>query len=410
MFAKPKATSITETPAPSARPGNAVSRWLMVARLSLKLAWVFLKRPYVAPSLIMLALMAGIGLLMSLGGVGDGGSPTVRVSVARAKPQAETHLQAAVPAPESGQQAFTLDSTGLFQDQLTSQTGPAPADAGDGVNVITLGESGTPTAPAARFDAKPLGPAPVAGLVQSTPDGPLPVIGPQGMTPSSAYARPFQSNGKPMVAVVIGGLGLNPTMTKAAIEQLPPEITLSFVPYATGLQDWINQARAHGHEVMIEIPMQPANYPDNDPGPQTLMSNARPDELMTHLNWALSRATGYFGVINYQGASFLRDRSGTAIFLNVLRQRGISFVDDGAARDMGGAWGRVSADRIIDQQISGPAIAAQLGALEQGARQHAQALGSAYAYPVTIGTILSWSSGLAARGLQLAPASALTHR
>jgi len=69
------------------------------------------------------------------------------------------------------------------------------------------------------------------------------------------------------VALIIGGLGLNAATTRQAIESLPPEVTLSFVPYADGLQGWIDMARAAGHEVMLEAPMEPADYPSNDPGP-----------------------------------------------------------------------------------------------------------------------------------------------
>ena len=71
------------------------------------------------------------------------------------------------------------------------------------------------------------------------------------------------------MALIVGGLGLNAVTTRAAIERLPPEVTLSFVPYADNLQSWIDQARAQGHEVMLEMPMEPTGYPDNDPGPYT---------------------------------------------------------------------------------------------------------------------------------------------
>jgi polysaccharide deacetylase 2 family uncharacterized protein YibQ len=198
-------------------------------------------------------------------------------------------------------------------------------------------------------------------------------------------------------------------MTKQAIEQLPPQVTLSFVPYANGLQGWIDLARASGHEVMIEAPMQPTNYPDNDPGPQTLMANARADDLTSHLNWVLSRATGYFALSNYQGGAFFKDRAGVSVFMNTLKQRGVDFIDDGQARNLSGAWGRASADRIIDNQLNGAAIAAQLNGLEATAKSRGQALGTGFAYPVTLAAAIQWTQGLNARGLQLAPASALTH-
>jgi hypothetical protein len=113
----------------------------------------------------------------------------------------------------------------------------------------------------------PLPAAPIAGFYTPGPAGPLPIISQDGRTPFEAYRRPFLPNGRPKVALMIGGLGLNSRATQAAIETLPGEITLSFSPYAEGLQGWVDMARAHGHEVLIEAPMEPVDFPDNDPGP-----------------------------------------------------------------------------------------------------------------------------------------------
>jgi polysaccharide deacetylase 2 family uncharacterized protein YibQ len=213
-----------------------------------------------------------------------------------------------------------------------------------------------------------------------------------------------------MVALVVGGLGLNPATTKQAIDQLPPAVTLSFVPYTANLQTWIDLARAAGHEVMVEVPMQPVNYPDNDPGPQTLLANARNDDLTAHMLWALSRCTGYFAVTNYQGAAFFKDKSGFATFLSTLKARGIGFIDDGQARDVQGAWARATADRVVDAQVNAQAIQAQLLGLEATAKTRGQALGSGMAFPVTLAVALKWTQSLDSKGIQLAPASAMMHQ
>jgi polysaccharide deacetylase 2 family uncharacterized protein YibQ len=270
------------------------------------------------------------------------------------------------------------------------------------------GDGAPVTAP--RVAARPLAAAPIAGLHQPGPDGPLPRIAPDGRVPAQAYARPFQSNGKPRVALIVGGLGLNPTTTRAAIERLPAEVTLSFVPYAEGLQGWIDLARAQGHEVMIEIPMEPTGYPANDPGPYTLLASAEPAEIEARLNWLLSRATGYFGVTNYLGDRFAGSEVGMTAFTGLLRQRGIAFLDDGSMSRSRGAWARASANRIIDEQQSPAAIVGQLNALEALAKSRGQALGSGFSYPVTVEAVARWTAGLDARGLQLAPASAMASR
>jgi polysaccharide deacetylase 2 family uncharacterized protein YibQ len=268
---------------------------------------------------------------------------------------------------------------------------------------------GTPSAPSPD-GRQALAPAPIAGLTAPGPGGLLPIIAPDGRTPAQAYARPFHDTGAPKVALVIGGLGLNAKSTREAIEQLPPEVTLSFVPYTEGLQGWIDLARASGHEVLLEAPMEPLDYPQNDPGPYTLMAQDSAQETVKRLEWLLSRATGYFGVTNYLGGRFLSSDPAVASFSTALRQRGLAFVDDGAAQGRGSGVPRASAERIIDQTLDGAAIDQELAQLESSAGQHGKALGSGFAYPVTLQEVQRWAAGLSSRGFVLAPVSALTSR
>ncbi|MBX3485205.1 divergent polysaccharide deacetylase family protein [Phenylobacterium sp.] len=266
----------------------------------------------------------------------------------------------------------------------------------------------TPSPPAPVYAGPGLAVSPIAGFYAPGPGGPLPIIAQDGRTPAQAYARPFTANGRPKVALVIGGLGLNARATRQAIETLRPEITLSFVVYAAGLQGWIDMARAHGHEVLLETPMEPVDYPDNDPGPYTLMAAGQPPETVKKLEWILSRATGYFGLTNYLGSRFLATDAAYNAFASSVKGRGLAFIDDGSAARRGGGMARATAERVIDDKLSGPAIDQQLSALESGALQRGQALGSGFAYPVTLEKVASWANAVEQRGYLLAPASALT--
>lgn len=265
--------------------------------------------------------------------------------------------------------------------------------------------------PPAALATGPLPAAPIAGLYTPGPGGGvLPVIAPDGRTAAEAYARPFTADGRPKVALVIGGLGLNPQTTRAAIETLPPEITLSFAPYAEGLQGWIDLARSHGHEVLLEAPMEPVDYPANDPGPYTLIAANRPEDTVRKLEWLMSRATGYYGLTNYLGSRFVTSDTAMTTFTLALKARGLAFIDDGQASLRGGPIPRASADRIIDDELAAGSIDGQLKMLEAGAAGRGQALGSGFAYPVTINQVRLWAAGLSGRGLQLAPASAMAKR
>ena len=157
--------------------------------------------------------------------------------------------------------------------------------------------------------------------------------------------------------------------------------------------------------------MEPVDFPDNDPGPHTLMAGARPTENVQKLEWVMSRASGYMGLTNYLGSRFLSVDGAYATLATVARGRGLAFVDDGsAARRTGGGVIRASAERVVDDQLSKTAIDRQLLAMEAGAAQHGQALGSGFAYPVTLDAVARWAGSVDQRGFQLAPASALTVR
>ena len=268
-------------------------------------------------------------------------------------------------------------------------------------------------APRARPGA--LVPAPVKALTAPGPGGVLPVIGPDGRRPADVYARPLKhALTRPGIALVIGGLGLKKTTTLEAINTLPPQVTLSFVPYTAHLQDWIDRARAAGHEVMIELPMEPFDYPQNDPGPQTLLSTASSAENTRRLEWLLSRASGYFAVTNYMGSKFTASEAALAPVLRQLRQRGIDFVYDGETRRS--SLRRVAeaqhlrwtvADRIIDAEPSPAAIDEQLLNLEALAIQNGTALGVGFSWPVTMRRVQSWTATLEQKGYMLIPASAV---
>ena len=143
-----------------------------------------------------------------------------------------------------------------------------------------------------------MNPHPDEKLVEQSNQGPLPKIDEAGRQAWRVYAGPFnKSDTRPRIAVVVTHLGLSPQLTQRVISELPGQITLGFAPYARSLGDWIQQARDDGHEVLIGLPMEPSDYPRNDPGPNGLMLANSQEENIKRLNWVLSRASGYVGVL-----------------------------------------------------------------------------------------------------------------
>ncbi len=303
-----------------------------------------------------------------------------------------------------------------FEQFSLEELPQAPAEIGeiDANGQLRVAVVETPGANA-RPAAPPLPRAPLAGLTEAGPGGPLPIVAANGRTPSQAYARPFSARqDKPIIAVVIGGLGFNARATTQAIDELPPEITLSFVPYAANLQSWIDRARAHGHEVMLELPMEPFDPDADDTGPQTLLASAPAQQNISRLEHLLSRGAGYFGVTNYQGARFATSAQASQPIVQALRRRGLVFISSGIGQRTAlsleaqrAGLASTAADRIIDARREADAIDDQLLNLEALALQNQSAVGAGFAYPVTMEQVGHWARDVGARGYQLAPASAV---
>src|SRR5919198_4874654 len=108
--------------------------------------------------------------------------------------------------------------------------------------------------------------------------GPPPARTSTSSTAAEAYAQPIvvAKANTPRVALIVTGLGIGASGTSEALAKLPGLVTLAFAPYGTDLERVVARARGDGHEVLLQIPMEPFDYPDNDPGPRTLLTSLGP--------------------------------------------------------------------------------------------------------------------------------------
>ncbi len=235
--------------------------------------------------------------------------------------------------------------------------------------------------------------------------------------PMDIYARKFSNpEGRPMVGLVIGGLGISATQTQIAIDDLPAEVTLSFALDSKRLDYWIKTARADGHEVLIEVPMEAYDYGRAKMHPDTLLAGADAKANVARLDSILGRASGYFGIVNYQGAKFAGDKAAAEPVLERLANKGLAFIDDGSF-DRSGLSSLARANGLRYARATGPIdtrqtpadISAELMDLESVALENGAAFGSGYAFPVTVEAAKVWISQLEEKGLILAPVSAITN-
>lgn len=297
--------------------------------------------------------------------------------------------------------------------QAEATATPSAIDRASPVPATADAEKPTPQQTALR-----LSPAPDPALIEQAEAGPLPVTASDGRQAWQVYARPLTGGWDlPRIALIVTGMGLNSTATATAIDRLPAEVTLAFSPYASGLPDWSQRARAAGHETLIMVPMEPLNYPANDPGPETLLTSLSEQDNLQRLHGVMARFTGYVGLVNHMGSRFTASADAVRPVMAELYARGVLFLDarstqySTAARiaDEVGVPRAVN-NRYIDNDADAAEIQKHLIELENVARTFGAAVGIGRPYPVTVDTITTWAAGLDAKGLILAPVTAVANR
>jgi polysaccharide deacetylase 2 family uncharacterized protein YibQ len=333
-----------------------------------------------------------------------GGEPVARVALrppaadeklpAAASGRPEPTAKSAAQAPSGDSKTVTIidGSSGKRQDVVIG------SDAADKAGA----EPATATA-MAGIDAR---------LLEKSRYGMIPVVT-DGLKPFTVYAADAdraKAAKMPVVAIVVGGLGVGAAKTADAIMKLPPAVTLAFTPYGADPAKLTERARAQRHEILLQVPMEPFDYPDNDPGPQTLLTTLTPEQNIDRLYWHLSRFQGYAGIANFMGARFTATDAVMQPIIREAAKRGLGYLDDGssprsAAPSLTAAQAMpfAKADFTIDAVPTSAEIDRTLVKLETLAKERGLAVGVASALPISIERLAAWIKTLDSRGIMLVP-------
>jgi len=335
-----------------------------------------------------------------------GGEPIARIALRQATPAAgekpvATHPGGSEPAAKSAapqaaageQKTVTIidGSSGARHDVTISSDGPDKVAA--------------ETAPAMMAAVDPR-------LLEKSRYGMIPVVA-DGLKPFTAYAAEAdraRAAKMPVVAIVVGGLGVGAAKTTEAIMKLPAAVTLAFTPYGSDPAKLAERARVQRHEILLQVPMEPFDYPDNDPGPQTLLTTLGAEQNIDRLHWHLSRFQGYAGIANFMGARFVVTDAAMQPIIREAAKRGLGFLDDGLApRSVASTLATsqgvpfVKADFTIDAVPTFAEIDRALAKLESLAKERGTAVGVASALPISIERIGVWIKALESHGIMLVP-------
>ncbi|GLK54234.1 polysaccharide deacetylase 2 family uncharacterized protein YibQ [Methylopila capsulata] len=365
------------------------------------------RRPRVDPALVV--AVAAVAVL-AFGGVWAmvvtdplGGQPVMTAAIERR----------GAPAPEAA-----------AAPETHAEAKPEAA-ARDGVPIVRPGDPMPKSGPViirvpGAEDARPArGGAPAApgeidkALLEDSRYGGLPRVAADGRRPLDAYARGAETATGARVALVVGGLGVGREATLQALAALPAEVSVAFSPYGSDVADLVAKARGGGREVLLQAPMEPFDYPANDPGPQTLLTNLPASANLERLRWSLGRAEGYVGLAPLAGARFLETEPALQPIFVELARRGLMFIGGAPNRadkaspiasQAGLPFARPAV--VVDAASDAEGVDVALARLEREARSGTVAVGWATLSPLLLKRVDIWRAGLAERGVALVPVSA----
>ncbi len=335
-----------------------------------------------------------------------GGEPITRIAIRTPAPaaaddkhapagQAEPAAKSAAKAPAAGDaKTVTIidGSSGKRQDVVIGAADAADKTEGDAPPLAMTG-----------IDPR---------LLEKSRYGMIPVVA-DGLKPFTVYAAEAdraKAARMPVVAIVVGGLGVGAAKTTDAIMKLPPAVTLAFTPYGADPGKLAERARSQRHEILLQIPMEPFDYPDNDPGPQTLLTTLGSEQNLDRFYWHLSRLQGYAGIANFMGARFVATDPVMQPIIREAAKRGLSYFDDGSTPrsvaqtlSAGQSLPFARADLAIDAVPTSAEIDRALVKLETIAKERGTAVGIASALPVSIERLGAWLRTLDSKGIMLVP-------
>lgn len=252
-------------------------------------------------------------------------------------------------------------------------------------------------------------------LARRTTPMPAPVIKPERNSAGGEPWQKFAANAVTVpennvrVILVIDDLGIVKGTTKAMIDMDAP-LTLSFLPYASGVAAQVNDAYEKGHDILVHIPMGPKG--DADPGPHALLSSESIKEQMDDIDYNLNQFSNYIGINNHMGSRFSEDAEAVNRLLTVIKDEGLlvldskttnkSLIEDMALdKDIPVTNRDVFLDNVRDEAY----IMGQLAELERVAKQKGTAIAIGHPYKETVSALKKWIPTLEEKGITIVPIS-----
>jgi polysaccharide deacetylase 2 family uncharacterized protein YibQ len=194
----------------------------------------------------------------------------------------------------------------------------------------------------------------------------------------------------------------------AAAAALPAEVGFAILPFLPKSAETATALYDAGHEIWLHLPMEPENYPANDPGPGAVLMAMNSDDLRTTIHSAINNIPHAVGVNNHMGSKATADLKTMTWIMQELKSRGMAFIDsrttvhtvaEEAARAQGVPTNRRHV--FLDNERSAAAIRTQLDEAVYRSRMEGEIIAIGHLDKVTIEVLSEELPSLGKRGADL---------
>jgi polysaccharide deacetylase 2 family uncharacterized protein YibQ len=128
------------------------------------------------------------------------------------------------------------------------------------------------------------------------------------------------------LALIIDDYGERPDLSRRFAE-LPGTFTAAVRSNLENAQGWANEARQAGMDVILNLPMEPKNYPTRNPGQDAVLVDISGREIRKRVTRALDQVGPVQGVKTYMGSLAVEDRDVMRPVLEEMKERDLYFLD-----------------------------------------------------------------------------------
>jgi polysaccharide deacetylase 2 family uncharacterized protein YibQ len=141
----------------------------------------------------------------------------------------------------------------------------------------------------------------VAGATENEPARLLLVVDAFGPAENDSLSREFLALGVPMTGAVL--------------------------PRTKGTHDWSERLARKGHDVIAQLPMEPMNYPQRDPGPGAILVDMQKGQVQREVKKNLSDVPHAIGATSYMGQMALADEATMGAVMQELKRAKVFYLD-----------------------------------------------------------------------------------